>query len=292
MEKAALYNTFNLILSFDSIEDDTLIKLQKDGCIKKYKNNYLVWSYKSNDFNVDASLAIGYKNNQIFLTNGSYCIKNLDFRTGSLIWQKQVNELIRGYPLSIKDQILIQSMNSNIYILEQLSGQISWYLFYRNLMLHHINDVYMLLSKDYFIINYLDKLAILDLSFKNIENFYLNLFYDRQNNTTMALGHTYIKDKTLIFYDIRGYLYKIDLQNLSVIWQKFYKINRPFIVSSTCIIAIDEEDNILSIDQKNGRPIWCKSLSTALLKNIYKNYFWNISISNDANIYIQNNDYY
>ena len=276
-------------ISYPIIDKSSLIIMDKNGQIKKYKNKNIIWSnsYGGSKHKKKTFLNGGlcYDQDIIFASYGSNIIRAINANTGDLIWETKLNDITRSFPLAVKDKIIVQAVNNSLYAINKKNGNVIWHHFRDD---HDVKILYVtspVVYKDLLILQHKYGISIIDSSSGVEKIFQEYKYYPQHDNKINGIFQTEIIDNFLIFYDLNGYLNKYDLNKNTFLWQKHYKINRPIIVTNKNIFALDEKDKLMKINFLDGETIWSKDLKE-LIGNKYTKSYWNYPISFDNKIYL------
>ena len=280
------------------IGKDYYIGMNRNGVISRINiaNNKITWKNKQ-----AGSKFIFYSNylnggllqekDRIYASFGSDFISCLNSKTGKLIWEQKLQEIVRAYPVLENGILYLQTLNNGIYSINAKDGAILWYkagiidgvsvvnvvspVIYKNaIIMQDGNGAISIVNKrtGFEEWNFDDG----NISFENI-----------LNDVKISVYQPLIVDNFLYFYTPGGYLSKLNLSNKEVVWREKYNIDRPIHIHNNIAYAIDDKDTFLAIDLKTGHNIWKAKLIDYLdEKEKRKNRYWNSPIATNDLIYI------
>lgn len=252
--------------------NDSIFYINKKGCVYKVNKNNprkMIWSkcIESKFIklkNIKTS-SIAINNNALYITYGTNHILSLDINNGSVLWERNVNGLIRGDILldGIKS-ILITTSQNKIYSLNQLDGSLIW-----------VSNIFptpiKLLSSPS--IQFLDNKILLTLPNKlliliNKDNGYLlrNIDFDKSyKNTNKRINDTTVKplivDGNHVILSTYGDSLKmVNIKTGDILWSMPIYTNSDIIVVNKKLYLIDQNNNIYSINTSNGVTNWIVGL--------------------------------
>ena len=287
------------LVSYPIIGKGYMIIMDKKGTIARVNNTTTIdWKYTPNQkfgFLGDyLNGGLSQNEDKIYATYGTNLIHCIDSRTGKLIWNKTLQEVVRAYPMVSKDVIFLQTLNNGVYALNAENGDIIWYKAGLEKGISMVNVISPILypRKDWLItqgntgnltiIN--TKTGLEEWSVDNEDNMYFDAHFTRER---ALIYQPIIINDDLYFYSPSGYCYKLSLQNKKIVWKAKLNIDRPFYILGNIIVAIDEANDLVAINTDNGLKLWNVKLNNYLeVKERRKARYWNLPIIIGKNVYV------
>ena len=116
------------------IGKDYYIGMNRNGVISRISiaNNKITWKNKQagSKFIFYANYLNGgllQEKDRIYASFGSDFISCLNSKTGKLIWEQKLQEIVRAYPVLENGILYLQTLNNGIYSINAKDGAILWY---------------------------------------------------------------------------------------------------------------------------------------------------------------------
>ncbi len=275
------------LISQPIIGKDYYIGMNRKGVVSRINiaNNKTVWQNKQADrkFTFYSNYLNGgllQQKNKIYASFGADFINCLNSKTGKLIWQQKLQEIVRAYPI-LEDNILyLQTLNNGMYSINADNGTILWYKSGLSDGVSVVNVISPIMHKNVIImqdsygnINTINKhTGFEEWSFDEGNTSFENILNEVKVSTYQPLK---VED-FLYFYTSGGYLFKLNLSSKEIAWRKKHNIDRPIHIHNNIAYAIDDKNTLLAINLKNGQNIWKAKLIDYLeQKEKRKNRYWN-----------------
>jgi outer membrane protein assembly factor BamB len=280
------------------IGKDYYIGMNRNGVISRINiaNNKISWKNKQagSKFIFYANYLNGgllQEKDRIYASFGSDFISCLDSKTGKLIWEQKLQEIVRAYPVLEEGTLYLQTLNNGMYSIDAKNGAILWYKAGINDGVSVVNVVSPVIYKNVIImqdgngaISIINKRTGFEES--NFDDGNIS-FENILNDVKISVYQPLVIDNFLYFYTPGGYLSKLNLPNKAVVWREKYNIDRQIHIHNNIAYAIDDKDTLLAIDLKTGHNIWKAKLIDYLdEKEKRKNRYWNSPIATNNLIYI------
>ena len=291
--------TFSLV-SYPIIGKDYTIVMDKEGVIARINSTTKKADWKSipehkSQFSrsyLNGGLA--QKGEKIYATYGTNLINCIDSKTGKLIWSKTLQEAVRAYPIVFKGTVFLQTLNNGLYALDAENGKVAWYKAGLDKEVSVVSVISPILytNKNWIIIQgstgnltiINSKTGFEEWAVDSDDTIGFDMNFSRKD---MLTYQPMIANDDLYFYSSSGYFYKLNLQDRRIVWKAKFNINRPFYISNNNIIAIDEMNNLVAINPKNGAELWKANLAGYLEnKEKRKKIYWNSPIVINKNVYV------
>jgi len=289
---AIKYTSFLPFISSPIIEKGALIVMKKSGQLKKYKNKKILWVHnhdkQKQTKNLYCNGGISFDNGIIFVNYGTNIIKAISASNGNLIWEVELNDVVRSFPLVIGDKLIVQANSNSIYAINKKNGLVIYYHSRNNQSIKKLFITSPLKYKNTIILQHNFGISFIDLNSGIEENFHEYKNYPQQDNKILGVFQIKLIGKSLLYYDLNGYLSRLDLEKKKIVWHKLHKINRPLLVKNNYIFALDEKDHLVKIDYLNSNLIWTKDISNVVQKK-HQKCSWSYPISYSNKIYLWNN---
>ena len=288
------------LISQPIILDSHYIGMNKNEIISKINiiNRKTIWKNKFTDTKLNfiseylngGLLQIKNKTYATFGSNSIICFDNI---SGKLIWRQKLQQIIRAYPIFENNILYLQTLNNGMYAIDANNGKVLWYKYGMDNGVRVTNVTSPILYKNIVIlqdsmgnINAIDKYTSFDEWNIEEKNIYLN---DALNDIKISTYQPLIRQDHLYFYTSMGNFIKLNLSTRELEWKQKLNINRPFYIQESIAYAIDDTNQILSINLKNGSIIWKSRLIDFIKKpqDKKKNRYWNqpIVVGNIVYVY-------
>ncbi len=135
------YNANAPILSDLSLHDSSLFFQADNGSIYRLnsKSGELIWQnqiskpetssrkirFEPNGWDYRSSRPVVY-DDMIYVGSADSKLHVLDFNTGDIIWETEVDNKVRSAPLVTEDKVVFPSFGGFVYCLDRISGKIVW----------------------------------------------------------------------------------------------------------------------------------------------------------------------
>lgn len=286
------------LISQPIIGNNYYIGMDRKGSISRVNtiNNKTSWENKQ--VNRKFTFYTNYLNgglyqekNRVYASFGSDLINCLDSKTGKLIWQQKLQEIVRSYPILEDNVLYLQTVNNGMYSINADNGGILWYKSGINGEVSVVSIVSPIIYKNVIImqdghgnINALNKYTgFEEWSFDEANISLENIL----NDVKIAVYQPLIAENFLYFYTSAGYLFKLNLSNKKIIWKEKHNIDRPIHIHNNVVYAIDDKNTLLAINLKTGQNIWKVKLIEYLdNKEKRKNRYWNSPVLANNLIYV------
>ena len=286
------------LISQPIIGKNYYIGMNRKGVVSRINiaNNKTVWQNKqaNRKFTFYSNYLNGgllQQKNKIYASFGSDFINCLNSKTGELIWQQKLQEIVRAYPI-LEDNILyLQTLNNGMYSINADNGTIQWYKSGLNDGVSVVNVISPIIYKNAIImqdsygnINAINKhTGFEEWSFDEENISFENILNEVKVSTYQPLK---VED-FLYFYTSGGYLFKLNLSNKEIAWKEKHNINRPIHIYNNIAYAIDDKNTLLAINLKTGQNIWkAKPIDYLEQKEKRKNRYWNSPVVINNLIYV------
>jgi outer membrane protein assembly factor BamB len=286
------------LISQPIIGKDYYIGMNRKGVVSRINtvNNKTVWQNKQagRKFIFYSNYLNGgllQQKNKIYASFGSDFINCLNSKTGELIWQQKLQEIVRAYPI-LEDNILyLQTLNNGMYSINANNGTILWYksglsdgVSVVNVISPIIHKNAIIMQDSYGNINTINKYTGFDeWSFDEENISFENILNEVKVSTYQPLK----VEGFLYFYTSGGYLFKLNLSNKEIAWKEKYNIDGPIHIHNNIAYTIDDKNTLLAINLETGQNIWKASLIDHLeQKEKKKNRYWNSPVVINNLIYV------
>jgi outer membrane protein assembly factor BamB len=288
-------------ISYPIIGRDYIITMDRYGVISKKdaeSQKKILWKndpkhYKLNISGSYLNGGLSVSGDKLFATYGANIICAINVHTGELLWSKDLQELVRSYPIVSDDILFLQTLTNGIYAICSKTGDVIWYNAGSEDSVNVMNVTSPVVYDNRLIIQ--DNIGNLFVINKEtgFEEWTLNTndsrLIDFGIETESSLIYQPIRvNDALYFYSSDGYFYKLNLQTKEVIWKENFDNSGPFYISGNTIVIVDEMNNLLAINAKNGHKLWSTKLDKHLIKK-EKNKrakYWNPPIVIAGDIYV------
>ena len=287
------------LLSQPILLGNNYIGMDKKGVISKVNitNHKTIWKNKFTDSKLNfiseyLNGGLLQVNNKTYATFGSNSIICFDNISGKLIWRQKLQQIIRAYPIFENNILYMQTLNNGMYAIDANNGKILWYKYGMDDGVRVTSVVSPLLHKNTVIlqdsmgnINAIDKHTGFDEWNIEEKNVYLN---DALNDIKISTYQPLIRQDFLYFYTSMGNFIKLNLSTKELEWKQKLNVNRPFYIHENTAYAIDDTNQILSINLIDGSIIWKSKLIDFIKQpqDKKKNRYWNQPIIVDNAVYI------
>ena len=286
------------LISQPIIGKNYYIGMNRKGVVSRINtaNNKTIWQNKQ--ANRKYTFYSNYLNggllqqkNKIYASFGSDFINCLNSKTGELIWQQKLQEIVRAYPI-LEDNILyLQTLNNGMYSINADNGTILWYksgisdgVSVVNVISPIIHKNTIIMQDSYGNINTINKYT----GFEEWSFDEENISFDNILNEIKVSTYQPLKvENFLYFYTSGGYLFKLNLSNKEIAWKEKHNIDRPIHIHNNIAYAISDKNTLLAINLKTGQNIWkAKPIDYLEQKEKRKNRYWNSPVVINNLIYV------
>jgi len=297
VSKVSGSGTFPLV-AYPIIGKDYVIVMDKTGSVIRIDSSSKKIDWKHDATGQKIKFFANYLNGglsqnsgKIYATYGTNLVNCIDSKTGKSLWSKNLQEIIRAYPVISNGVVFLQTLSNGMYALNSENGNVMWYKAGLTEDVSVINVTSPILYHNSLITqDSTGNLASVSSS-TGLEDWVIDnsdrLVFDFNLDAKDALIYQPIRvGEDLYFYSANGHLYKLHLPSRNVVWKAKFGINRPFYISSKAIFMIDDMDNIIAIAANNGSEIWKAKLSQYLdSKEKGKSRYWNSPVVINNNVY-------
>ncbi|WP_323732826.1 PQQ-binding-like beta-propeller repeat protein [Candidatus Bandiella euplotis] len=288
------------MISYPIVGSDYIISMDRKGVVTRFNSASKKAEWKSDVIGKRSSFFGDYLNGglsqngtKIYATYGINFVNCIDAKTGKSLWSKNLQEMVRAYPIVHDKIVFLKTINDGMYALNSDNGEVIWYK--------------AGLTEDVSVINvtspipYENVLITQDSSGRisainirtGFEAWIIDnsnaLMFDMNLDSKEALIYQPVRiNDSLYFYSSNGYFYKLNLSTRAIVWKSKVASNRQFYISNELLTVLDEENNLVGINASNGLQLWRVKLFDCLSNKDKKASarYWNAPIIVGHNVYV------